>query len=63
MAALLEGLPVMYNSVVKTIQYSAKEGVAVKTATHEFRGAHERYAGAMENICAHVHAFLAEPHS
>jgi hypothetical protein len=27
----------MYNSVVKSIQYSRK-GVAVKTETHEFRG-------------------------
>ena len=39
MAALLEGLPVVYNSVVKRIRYCAK-GVSVSTATHEFKGTH-----------------------
>lgn len=38
-AALLEGLPVVYNSVVKRIRYCAK-GVSVSTATHEFKGTH-----------------------
>ncbi|KAK9918934.1 hypothetical protein WJX75_008165 [Coccomyxa subellipsoidea] len=36
-AALTEGLPIMYNSVVKEIRYS-KNRVAVRTATHEFQG-------------------------
>lgn len=37
MAALTEGLPVVYNSVVKEVLYS-KKGVAVRTATQEFQG-------------------------
>ena len=38
MAALAEGVPILYNSVVKNIRYSA-EGVAVRTANkHEFTG-------------------------
>ncbi|BDA49228.1 Lysine-specific histone demethylase 1 homolog 1 [Coccomyxa sp. Obi] len=36
-AGLTDGLPIMYNSVVKEIRYSTKR-VAVKTATHEFQG-------------------------
>lgn len=36
-AALTEGLPIMYNSVVKEIRYS-KNRVAVRTTNHEFQG-------------------------
>ena len=36
-AALAEGLPVVYNSVVTNVTYSAK-GVAVRAAGREFRG-------------------------
>ncbi|KAK9804501.1 hypothetical protein WJX73_000258 [Symbiochloris irregularis] len=36
-AALAEGTPVMYNSVVTQI-CASREGVAVRTATHEFKG-------------------------
>ena len=36
-AALAEGTPVMYNSVVNEVRYCAS-GVAVRTDSHEFRG-------------------------
>jgi hypothetical protein len=36
-AAMAEGLPVMYNSVVREIRYSSS-GVAVRTDMHEFAG-------------------------
>lgn len=36
-SALTEGLPVLYNSVVREIRYSAA-GVAVRTDLHEFTG-------------------------
>ena len=36
-AALAEGLPIVYNSVVTHICYSGK-GVAVRTAEREYRG-------------------------
>jgi hypothetical protein len=35
---MAEGLPILYNSVVREIRYSSK-GVAVRTDLHEFAGA------------------------
>ena len=38
MAALAEGMPIVYNSPVREIRHCST-GVAVRTPAHEFRGA------------------------